>query len=55
MINNNVAWLVIKPEAEVFLFKNHEHLETYYFEKFSRFFLVMLRTKKKYTLFQQMH
>ena len=38
IINNNVTWLAIKPEAEVFLFKNHEHTETYYFEKCTRIF-----------------
>jgi hypothetical protein len=33
MVNNNLTWLAIKPEAQVLLFRNQEHSETYYFEK----------------------
>ena len=38
MVNNNLTWLAIKPEAQVLLFRNHEHYETYYFEKCSRIY-----------------
>ena len=47
MINNNVTWLAIKPEAEVFLFKNHEHAETYYFEKCTRIFFSYIENKEE--------
>ncbi len=47
MINNNVTWLAIKPEAEVFLFKNHEHTETYYFEKCTRIFFSYIENKEE--------
>ena len=47
MINNNVTWLAIKPEAEVFLFKNHEHIETYYFEKCTRIFFSSVENKEE--------
>lgn len=47
MINNNVTWLAIKPEAEVFLFKNHEHTETYYFEKCTRIFFSYVENKEE--------
>ena len=33
MVNNNLTWLAIKPEAQVLIFRNQEHSETYYFEK----------------------
>ena len=33
MVNNNLTWLAIKPEAQVLVFRNQEHSETYYFEK----------------------
>ena len=36
MVNNNLTWLAIKPQAEVLLFRDQEHSETYYFEKCSR-------------------
>ena len=36
MVNNNLTWLAIKPKAEVLLFRDQEHSETYYFEKCSR-------------------
>ena len=36
MVNNNLTWLAIKPQAEVLLFRDQEHSETYYFEKYSR-------------------
>ena len=47
IINNNVTWLAIKPEAEVFLFKNHEHTETYYFEKCTRIFFSSVENKEE--------
>ena len=47
IINNNVTWLAIKPEAEVFLFKNHEHTETYYFEKCTRIFFSYVENKEE--------
>ena len=47
IINNNVTWLAIKPEAEVFLFKNHEHTETYYFEKCTRIFFSPVENKEE--------
>ena len=47
IINNNVTWLAIKPEAEVFLFKNHEHTETYYFEKCTRIFFSSAENKEE--------
>lgn len=47
IINNNVTWLAIKPEAEVFLFKNHEHTETYYFEKCTRIFFSYIENKEE--------
>ena len=36
MVNNNLTWLAIKPEAQVLVFRNQEHSETYYFEKCAR-------------------
>ena len=36
VINNRLTWLAIKPEAQVFVFACHTHLETYYFEKGAR-------------------
>lgn len=36
IINKNLTWLSIKPEAQVFIFGCHKHLETYYFEKGAR-------------------
>ena len=47
MINNNVTWLAIKPEAEVFLFKNNEHTESYYFEKCTRIFFSYIENKEE--------
>lgn len=47
IINNNVTWLAIKPEAEVFLFKNHKHTETYYFEKCTRIFFSSVENKEE--------
>jgi len=36
IINKHLTWLAIKPEAQVFVFGCHEHLETYHFEKGAR-------------------
>ena len=36
IINNNLTWLAIKPQAKVLVFGGHQHLETYYFEKGAR-------------------
>ncbi|WP_316507099.1 hypothetical protein [Nitrosopumilus sp.] len=36
IINNNLTWLAIKPQAQVFVFGCHQHLETCHFEKGAR-------------------
>ena len=36
IINNHLTWLAIKPEAQLFVFGCHQHLETYHFEKAAR-------------------
>ena len=36
VINNHLTWLAIKPQAQVFVFRCHKHLETYCFEKGAR-------------------
>ena len=36
VINNRLTWLAIKPQAQVFVFQCHTHLETYHFEKGAR-------------------
>ncbi len=36
VINDHLTWLAIKPQAQVFVFGSHQHLETYHFEKGSR-------------------
>ena len=36
IINNNLTWLAIKPQAKVLVFGGHRHLETYHFEKGAR-------------------
>ena len=36
VINNHLTWLAIKPQARVFVFGCHQHLETYHFEKGAR-------------------
>lgn len=35
-INSYLTWLAMKPEAEVLVFREREHSETYYFEKCCR-------------------
>lgn len=36
LINNNLTWLAIKPQAKLLVFAGHQHLETYHFEKGAR-------------------
>lgn len=36
LINNNLTWLAIKPQAKLLVFVDHEHYETYHFEKGTR-------------------
>ena len=36
VINNHLTWLAIKPQAQVFVFEYHQHLETCHFEKGAR-------------------
>ncbi|QMU53468.1 MAG: hypothetical protein GKS07_11345 [Nitrosopumilus sp.] len=36
IINKHLTWLAIKPQAQVFVFGCHQHLETYHFEKGAR-------------------
>lgn len=36
IINNHLTWVATKPEAQVFVFGCHQHLETYHFEKGAR-------------------
>lgn len=36
VINYHLTWLAIKPQAQVFVFGCHQHLETYHFEKGAR-------------------
>lgn len=36
IINKHLTWLAIKPQAQVFVFGCHRHLETYHFEKGAR-------------------
>ena len=36
IINNNLTWVAIKPEAQLLVFGGQQHLETYYFEKGAR-------------------
>lgn len=36
IINNNLTWLAIKPNAKLLVFAGHQHLETYHFEKGAR-------------------
>ena len=43
MINNHLTWFAIKPEAQVFVFGGHKHIETYHFEKGTR---ISVRTGK---------
>ena len=38
VINNRLTWLAIKPQAKVFVFGCHQHLETYHFEKGARIY-----------------
>ena len=47
MVNNNLTWLAIKPEAQVLLFRNQEHSETYYVEKCSRIFFSCIENKEE--------
>ena len=47
MVNNNLTWLAKKPEAQVLLFRNQEHSETYYFEKCSRIFFSCIENKEE--------
>ena len=47
MVNNNLTWLAIKPEAQVLVFRNQEHSETYYFEKCSRIFFSCVENKEE--------
>ena len=47
MVNNNLTWLAIKPEAQVLIFRNKEHSETYYFEKCSRIFFSCVENKEE--------
>ena len=35
-INGHLTWFAIKHEAEVLIFRNKQHSETYYFEKCAR-------------------
>ena len=36
IVNKNLTWMALKPQAEVLLFRDQEHFETYYFEKCTR-------------------
>ena len=36
VINNRLTWLAIKPQAQLLVFGDHQHLETYHFEKGAR-------------------
>ena len=47
MVNNNLTWLAIKPEAQVLIFRNKEHSETYYFEKCARIFFSCVENKEE--------
>ena len=47
IVNNNLTWLAIKPQAEVLLFRDQEHSETYYFEKCSRIFFSYVDNKEE--------
>ena len=47
MVNNNLTWLAIKPQAEVLLFSDQEHAETYYFEKCSRISFSCVENKEE--------
>ncbi len=47
IINGNLTWLAIKPEAQILLFRNQEHSETYYFEKCTRIFFNCVNNKEK--------
>ena len=47
LVNNNLTWLAIKPEAQVLLFRNHKHFETFYFEKFTRIFFNYVKNKEE--------
>jgi len=47
MVNNNLTWLAIKPEAQVLVFRNQEHSETYYFKKCSRIFFSCVENKEE--------
>ena len=33
LVNNNLTWFAIKPQDESLVFADHQHLETYHFEK----------------------
>ena len=44
MINKHPTWLAITPEAQVFVFAGHKHLETYHFEKGAR---ISIRSSEK--------
>ena len=46
-VNNHITWLAIKPEAEVLLFRNQTHFETYYFEKCTRIFFSNVDNKEE--------
>ena len=35
-INDHLTWLAVKPQAQLFVFGCHQHLETYHFEKGAR-------------------
>ncbi|MDB4849680.1 hypothetical protein OAH49_01885 [Nitrosopumilus sp.] len=47
MVNNNLTWLAIKPQAEVLLFRDQKHSETYYFEKCSRISFSCVENKEE--------
>ena len=46
-VNDHITWLAIKPEAEVLLFRNQVHFETYYFEKCTRIFFSYVENKEE--------
>ena len=47
MVNNNLTWLAIKPQAEVLLFRDQEQSETYYFDKCSRISFSCVENKEE--------
>ena len=46
-INGHLTWFAIKPDAQVLIFRNKEHSETYYFEKCSRISFSCVDNKEK--------